>query len=378
VLFKIDPVPFEIEVQAAQARVADLEAAVLGAQASERELQEQLNTSLSKTKAAESRLPGIKAEIQGATAFERQLQEQVKSATGKRQSVSSRIELARLRVKQFRELAESGAGNRFDLEQAEAEARTLEADLASAQASEAQVTQQLSARTDSGELASIAQVRAQLAQAESDVASAKAGESQVRQKLSARTSAGDLAAVAQAKAALAQAKSQLADAEWKLSQTVYYAPSDGTVVGLSLRPGAVASQLVMSPVMTFVENEQWVVAMYRQNEVRKVVAGNEAEIALKTYPDRIIKCKVDSIMWATALGQLPISGAIPNTGVAPVPEGRLAVRLAVDDKDKDLFLAAGAQGQGAIFTDSGHMIHIIRKVMLRVATKLDWLILKLH
>jgi len=39
---------------------------------------------------------------------------------------------------------------------------------------------------------------------------------------------------------------------------------------------------------------------------------------------------------------------------------------------------AGAQGQGAIFTDHGHMIHIIRKVMLRVGAYTDYLILKLH
>ena len=378
VLFKIDPVPFEIDVQAAQARVVDLEAAVVGAQGSERELQEQLNTAVSKTKAAESRLPGIRAEIEGASAYERQLKEQLNAATGKSKSVSSRIELAKLRVRQFRELADSGAGNRFDLEQAEAELRTLEADFAAAQASENQVTQQLSARTESGELSGIASVRAQLVQAESDVISAKANEAQVRQKLSARTPGGELAAVAQAKASLAQAQSQLADAKWNLEQTVFYAPADGTVVGLSLRVGSVASQLVMQPVMTFVENEQWVVALYAQNEVREVAAGNEAEIALKTYPDKIIKCKVDSVMWATALGQLPISGAIPNTGIAPVPEGRLAVRLAIDDVDKDVFLAAGAQGQGAIYTEHGAMVHIIRKVMLRVGTKVDWLILKLH
>ncbi len=48
------------------------------------------------------------------------------------------------------------------------------------------------------------------------------------------------------------------------------------------------------------------------------------------------------------------------------------------EKDKDLFLAAGAQGHGAVFTDSGHLIHIVRKVFLRVSTKLDWLVLKLH
>jgi multidrug resistance efflux pump len=378
VLFKLDPVPFQIEVDAAQAKVIDLEAAVVGAQASEREFQEQLNTAIAKRQAAESRLPELKARVQGANAYERQLKEQMKSAGGTRSSVESRMQLARLRVNQYRELATSGAGNKFDLEQAEADLRTLEADLASATASEGQVREQLSARTDTGELAEVAQAKSQLAQAESDIASAKANESQVRQKLSARTPSGELSTVSQAKAALEQAKSQLADAKWKLEQTVYYAPSNGTVVGLALRPGAVAAQLPMMPVMTFVEDEQWVIALYSQNEVREVEPGDEAEVALRTIPNKIIKCKVDSVMWATALGQLPISGAIPNTGTLPVPEGRLAVRLLVDEKDKDVFLAAGAQGQGAIYTKFGKMVHIIRKVFLRVGTKLDWLVLKLH
>ena len=40
--------------------------------------------------------------------------------------------------------------------------------------------------------------------------------------------------------------------------------------------------------------------------------------------------------------------------------------------------AAGGPGAGAVYTDSGHMIHIIRKVIVRVGAKLDWLILKMH
>ena len=38
----------------------------------------------------------------------------------------------------------------------------------------------------------------------------------------------------------------------------------------------------------------------------------------------------------------------------------------------------GAQGNGAIYTQKGAMVHIIRKVILRVGTKLDALVLKLH
>jgi multidrug resistance efflux pump len=140
--------------------------------------------------------------------------------------------------------------------------------------------------------------------------------------------------------------------------------------------GAVASQLPMQPVMSFVLNEQWVVALFEQNAVRKVEPGNRAEIALRTHPGRIIKCVVSSVVWATAQGQMPISGGIQATGTEPVPEGRLAVRLDVDKRDSDIFLA-GARGQGAIYTNGGKEIQILRRVLIRVHTKLDWLILKL-
>ena len=64
--------------------------------------------------------------------------------------------------------------------------------------------------------------------------------------------------------------------------------------------------------------------------------------------------------------------------MAPIPPNSLAVRLLPDAKDKDLFLASGAQGAGAVYTDSGAPIHILRKIIIRVGAKLDWLILKLH
>jgi multidrug resistance efflux pump len=245
--------------------------------------------------------------------------------------------LARKRATQYQSLATSGAGTKFDLEQAQSDVLNLENELASLTASEAQV----------------------------------------KEKLKAKTSTGEQDEVAQAQAQIAQAQAQLDDANWQLDQAVFYAPGDGTVVGLALRPGAIAAQLPMLPVMSFVLDEQWVVALFDQNEVREVEPGNTAEIALRTNPGRIIKCKVISVVWATSQGQLPISGSLPVTGTSPVPEGRLAVRLGVDEKDKDLFLAAGARGSGAIYTNGAKAIHILRKVLMRVHTKLDWLILKL-
>jgi len=303
VLFRIDPTPYEIAVRNFEAQIAQLRVQLVTA---------------------------------GATA--RNMEQSLKSATGQKEAINSQLRLANLRLKQFQELAETGAGSRFDYEQAQADAQNLAGQLASVVASEQQAREKLGAKTPEGEQDEVAKVKAQIAAAES----------------------------------------QLANAKWELSQTTYLAPANGTVVALTLRPGAMAVPLPVAPAMNFVEDEQWILAIYHQNEVRKIKPGQEAEVAFKMYPGRIVKCKVDSIMWATAQGQLPIGSMNPAGGVAPIPAHDLAVRLLPDAKDKDIFLASGAHGAGAVYTDSGKAIQILRRVLVRISAKLDWLILKMH
>ena len=43
-----------------------------------------------------------------------------------------------------------------------------------------------------------------------------------------------------------------------------------------------------------------------------------------------------------------------------------------------VFMAPGAAGSAAIYTERLHAIHIIRKVILRVGALLNYLVLKLH
>jgi multidrug resistance efflux pump len=118
--------------------------------------------------------------------------------------------------------------------------------------------------------------------------------------------------------------------------------------------------------------------MFWQNELHEVEPGNEAELALNTYPGRIIKAEVDSIVWAQGQGQMPLTGTLPQTGAVPLPEGRFAVKLKLAERDKDLFLAAGARGAGAIYTHHLEPIHLVRKVLLRVDSYLNWIIIKHH
>lgn len=288
--------------------------------------------------ALEAQRSALVAQLGSTQAYARELEEQLRNAQGTRVATAARLDLARKRLAQNRELASAGAGSKFDYEQAETDVRNLEGELAAAQAAEAQVVQKLSARSADNELQDVAQIRASIAQVDA----------------------------------------QLDGARWKLNETTVVAPSNGTVVNLQLREGSAVTAFPVAPAMSFVEDEQWVLALFRQNELRYIKPGQEAEIALKTYPNRIIKCKVDSIIWASGTGQLPISGVIPAQLTQPMPPGYFAVRLLPEGKDRELFLAAGAAGVGAVYTDRGTMVHIVRKAFLRISTKVDWLVLKVH
>jgi multidrug resistance efflux pump len=142
-----------------------------------------------------------------------------------------------------------------------------------------------------------------------------------------------------------------------------------------LRPGFFVAGMPFNEVMTFVDREYQVFALFNQNELHQVEAGNEVEITLDTYPGRVIKAHVDSVIWAQAQGQIDASGDLPRTGLN-VPPGRFAVKIVVADRDRELFLAAGARGAAAIYTEHATMIHILRKVLLRVSSYLDYVIVK--
>jgi multidrug resistance efflux pump len=269
VLFKIDPVPFEATVKAAEAT------------------------------------------LQGA-------KDQLNNAANKKAALTPRIDLAKKRVEQFSALATTGAGRRADLEQAQSDLGNLESEFLAADATESQA-------------------RAQIAKSEADVLNAK----------------------------------------FDLEGCVHVAPANGRVANLALQPGARATQFATMPVMSFIqEDDPWLLGFYKQNELRYVESGEEAEIFMKVYPGRIIKCKVDSILWATAQGQLPISGNLPNTAPVSAPEQRIAVRFVTDGKDKDVFLATGARGQGAIYTNNIVAIQILRRVIVRIQAKFDWFVIK--
>jgi len=101
---------------------------------------------------------------------------------------------------------------------------------------------------------------------------------------------------------------------------------------------------------------------------------------LPTLPGKIIKGEVDSIVWATGQGQYLATGMLPNNpdeSDHPPPAQKYAVRVKIEDPNH-YFLAMGARGESAIYTKHGAMIHLVRKVIIRVKSLTYYLVLKLH
>jgi multidrug resistance efflux pump len=314
VLFRIDPTPYELAVKALEAQLANTEAGG-------RELEEQLGGA-----------GGGVAAARGS----------VQQADARVKEVLAKLEFTRKRVEDNRELVRRGAGDRFALEAAETDAKTLAAQLDTA--------------------------RGVLTQARGSEVQAAASERQVRQRIGGK--------VGTVYAPVAQVRAQLENARWQLEQTTVRAPSDGYAINVQLRTGSFTAAFPITPAMTFVENTYQVIALYSQNELHQIDPGNEAEFVLPAVPGHVFKAKVDSIIWAQGQGQVANSTALPTFG--PIAPGRFPVKLTVDARDADKFLPAGAIGQGAVYTDQLAFLHILRKVLLRVSAKTDYLVLKLH
>ncbi len=88
-------------------------------------------------------------------------------------------------------------------------------------------------------------------------------------------------------------KAQKKAAELALEYTDILAPIDGTVsnkkveVGMMVQPG--------TPLFVVVPNDVWVVANYKETQIRGMKEGMPVDIKIDTYPNKVFKGKIDSI-----------------------------------------------------------------------------------
>jgi membrane fusion protein (multidrug efflux system) len=115
-----------------------------------------------------------------------------------------------------------------------------------------------------------------------------------------------------ARAAIDQAKVALNDAQLQLSYTNLKAPASGRIgrksveVGQRVQPG--------QPLLAIVENQVWVVANFKETQLKRMHPGQETEVKLDALPSHIFKGKVDSVAPASGaqFSLLPPDNATGN------------------------------------------------------------------
>ena len=184
---------------------------------------------------------------------------------------------------------------------------------------------------------------------------------------------GTLATVQQRQAEVDALRAQLAAAKWNLDKTVVRAPSDGFVTNVGLRKGARVAAFPVAAVMAFIETADTIVGLQvHQIYARHIAPGQPVELAFKFLPGKVHNGRVVNMLPATALGQGQATGAATQpVNIRPAP---FAVRVELDDPAVAASLPAGTTGEAAIYTNSVKATHIIRRVMIRMSTYLDYVI----
>lgn len=129
-------------------------------------------------------------------------------------------------------------------------------------------------------------------------------------------------------AVIAQAEAEVRQAKLNLSYTKIYAPDSGRITRKSVEPGDYVQ--VGQTLFSIVPDNVWVVANFKETQLRYMRPGQPATIKVDAYPDKVFKGHVDSIQAGSgaAFSLLPPENA---TGNYVKVVQRVPVKIVFDD-----------------------------------------------
>lgn len=172
---------------------------------------------------------------------------------------------------------------------------------------------------------------------------------------------------------VARIQAELDSARFDLEQTVVRAPTDGVVVQLFLRPGMYAVPMPLRPVMVFMHQEEaFFAGAFLQNSSQRIIEGADAEVILPAVPGRFFKAKVATTGAYIPQGQLLPSGTLVDPEQIK-GEGRVIVSIQFEEDLSKYQIVPGSTGSVAIYTHHLHHLGILRKVLLRMKSWMNFL-----
>ncbi|MGR5145062.1 HlyD family secretion protein [Photobacterium alginatilyticum] len=174
---------------------------------------------------------------------------------------------------------------------------------------------------------------------------------------------------------VAKIRAQLTQAEFNLNETVVYAPTDGYVTQVTLRPGMMAVPLPLKPVMTFVhQEEQLYIGAFRQNSLLRLETGFKADFVFRALPGKTFKGEVIEVLPAIGESQVQASGMLYGSDLL-LKQGRPLVKLRVTDDLSPFHLPQGTNVEIAVYSDSFEHVSVMRKVLIRMKSWQNYLFL---
>lgn len=168
-----------------------------------------------------------------------------------------------------------------------------------------------------------------------------------------------------------QAEAALSQAQYYLEHTEMKAPNDGVIVNLQVQEGMVSGTLRVGAIASLIiDQDPYLIAAYRQENLMNVRPGQPVVIAINTYPGKHFSGKVDEIWYASRRGQYTPSGDLPLFPDIPLhTEARLPVKITLDDPSVRLGIGVG--GATLILT-SDNPFTWLGQISLRTYTWARW------
>lgn len=333
VLFKIDPRPYQIEVDRLRASLAARKTEFA-------KLADQLAGAEAATKQARANLEVSESK------FDRQLREAHEQAKAEVVRVKERVGLAKASFDRAEEAKNKGVGSQAEYDRAQAQLESQKEAQKQAEAGERTAAEQLKSGSASMEAS-----RQELSRLEAE-------ERKVRTEFNAK--------IDDQPPDVRETMAMLDKARYDLEQTVVRAPTDGYVPQVVLRPGTMATATRLIPLMAFVSEERpTLIASFPQKAIPEFKPGMAGEATFKQYPGRTFKVKIRRILTAIPEGELDATGQL----IAPESAHSRGYIPVVFDYEEDIVglnLPVGAQADVAVYTDKVHALSFLRKIILRI------------
>ena len=141
------------------------------------------------------------------------------------------------------------------------------------------------------------------------------------------------------------AKAALELAELNLSHTIITAPCDGTMCRKNIQVGELISpgRLLCSIVD---KNKKWVVANYRETQLKSINPGDKVKISVDAFPDVAFEGRVESISNATG-ASFSISSPDNSVGNFVKVEQRIPIKIVFTENNEDESLNRLSDGMNA-------------------------------